>query len=399
MPESDTTVARPSSNDVASTTSILRARNSDSRARTLRTAVPAVCASPLSTIRTGVRATGASTLHHAATVSFVTRRIVTWKGPRCRDNNARGAQTSAPQHRIRNHYWRAISATSYRTYAQGAPGFRKCADSASNLIAKSGDVTRTFLDEYWRQSRTPLADPLGQFAPTDIVTLLRLSGNGHPQASLYRSGTSLSEVLFGLIMTLTFTLGAGLIIQEEGREGARQLLIATIGCNIAWGIIDGALYLVGPAVRSRPTPGHWVRPYARPRTYNSCHEGRRRRARRNAEPVTTEAERGASTGASPGNIRSERRCRGQDRHWQGRRGSAPWRVSGWCSCQRSGRDSVPADRRCDFALRVSNAILLALLFATGYWWSRFTLGRPWLVGLCFLLGGVGLVAVAIALGG
>ena len=57
--------------------------------------------------------------------------------------------------------------------------------------------------------------------------------------------TSLSEVLFGLIMTLTFTLGAGIMIQEEGREGARQLLIATIGCNIAWGIIDGALYLVG----------------------------------------------------------------------------------------------------------------------------------------------------------
>src|SRR5688572_4701551 len=57
--------------------------------------------------------------------------------------------------------------------------------------------------------------------------------------------TSMGEVLFGLIMTLTFTLGAGLIIEEEGREGARQLLIALIGCNIAWGIIDGALYLVG----------------------------------------------------------------------------------------------------------------------------------------------------------
>jgi hypothetical protein len=57
--------------------------------------------------------------------------------------------------------------------------------------------------------------------------------------------TSLGEILFGLIMTLTFTLGAGIIIEEEGREGARQLLIAVIGCNIAWGIIDGALYLVG----------------------------------------------------------------------------------------------------------------------------------------------------------
>ena len=54
--------------------------------------------------------------------------------------------------------------------------------------------------------------------------------------------TSLGEILFGLIMTLTSTLGAGLIIEDEGREGARQLLIAVIGCNIAWGVIDGALY-------------------------------------------------------------------------------------------------------------------------------------------------------------
>ncbi len=46
-------------------------------------------------------------------------------------------------------------------------------------------------------------------------------------------GTSPGEVLFGLIMTLTFTLGAGLMIQEEGREGAHLLLIALIGCNIA----------------------------------------------------------------------------------------------------------------------------------------------------------------------
>src|SRR5688572_15250483 len=51
-------------------------------------------------------------------------------------------------------------------------------------------------------------------------------------------------MLFGLIMTLTFTLGAGIIIEDEGRAGARQLLIAIIGCNLAWRIIDAALYLV-----------------------------------------------------------------------------------------------------------------------------------------------------------
>ena len=58
-------------------------------------------------------------------------------------------------------------------------------------------------------------------------------------------GTRMGEILFGLIMTLTFTLGAGLVIEEEGREGARAMLIAILGCNLAWGIIDGVFYVLG----------------------------------------------------------------------------------------------------------------------------------------------------------
>ena len=60
-------------------------------------------------------------------------------------------------------------------------------------------------------------------------------------------GSHMGEALFGLIMTLTFTLGADLVIQEEGREGTRQMLIGILGCNLAWGIIDGMLYLLGCA--------------------------------------------------------------------------------------------------------------------------------------------------------
>lgn len=51
------------------------------------------------------------------------------------------------------------------------------------------------------------------------------------------------------------------------------------------------------------------------------------------------------------------------------------------------------------ALRVSNGILLVLLFATGFFWSKYTLGKPWIVGFCFLAIGLALVAAAIALGG
>lgn len=53
----------------------------------------------------------------------------------------------------------------------------------------------------------------------------------------------LGEILFGLIMVLTVTLTAGLTV-GEGRAGVRQLLFAAIGCNIAWGIIDAVMYIM-----------------------------------------------------------------------------------------------------------------------------------------------------------
>jgi VIT1/CCC1 family predicted Fe2+/Mn2+ transporter len=53
----------------------------------------------------------------------------------------------------------------------------------------------------------------------------------------------ISEVLFGLIMVLTFT--GSLSVAEAGREDVRMMLIGALGCNLAWGIIDGVLYLMG----------------------------------------------------------------------------------------------------------------------------------------------------------
>lgn len=53
----------------------------------------------------------------------------------------------------------------------------------------------------------------------------------------------LGEILFGLIMVLTVTLAAGFNV-AEGRRGVRQLLLAAIGCNVAWGIIDAIMYIM-----------------------------------------------------------------------------------------------------------------------------------------------------------
>jgi hypothetical protein len=52
-----------------------------------------------------------------------------------------------------------------------------------------------------------------------------------------------TEVLFGLIMVLTFT--GSLSVAEAGRDDVRTMLIGALGCNLAWGIIDGVSYLMG----------------------------------------------------------------------------------------------------------------------------------------------------------
>lgn len=51
-----------------------------------------------------------------------------------------------------------------------------------------------------------------------------------------------SEILFGLFMVLTFT--GTLSVVGSGREEVRDMLVAAIGCNIAWGFVDGVMYVL-----------------------------------------------------------------------------------------------------------------------------------------------------------
>ncbi len=58
-----------------------------------------------------------------------------------------------------------------------------------------------------------------------------------------------SEVIFGVLMAMTFV--GTVSVAEGGREELRTLLIAALGCNLAWGITDGVMYLVGAATEAR----------------------------------------------------------------------------------------------------------------------------------------------------
>ena len=51
-----------------------------------------------------------------------------------------------------------------------------------------------------------------------------------------------SEILFGLIMVLTFT--GSISVAEAGYAEMREVLVGAVGCNFAWGIVDAVMYLM-----------------------------------------------------------------------------------------------------------------------------------------------------------
>jgi hypothetical protein len=209
-------------------------------------------------------------------------------------------------------------------------------------------------------------------------------------------GSHMGEILFGLIMTLTFTLGAGMVIQEEGRAGAREMLVGILGCNLAWGIIDGVLYVLGQVFER----GRVRRIGLNLRLAQSDAAARQAVADEFDEvlgTVTDEAERDRlyqsvvtrvrGTPVMPNRVRREDLLGGL---------AAGWLVFA-CSFPAVLPFLVIDDPW--IALRVSNVILLGLLFAVGWRAARHTLAKPWLAGVTFLLVGVLLVALAIPLGG
>jgi VIT1/CCC1 family predicted Fe2+/Mn2+ transporter len=55
-----------------------------------------------------------------------------------------------------------------------------------------------------------------------------------------------TEILFGVIMVLTFT--SSISVAQGGEAETREVLLAALGCNVAWGIVDAAFYLMASFV-------------------------------------------------------------------------------------------------------------------------------------------------------
>ena len=52
----------------------------------------------------------------------------------------------------------------------------------------------------------------------------------------------ISEILFGLLMALTFTTTFN--VATTGQEPVRTMFFAALGCNLAWGFVDAMIFLV-----------------------------------------------------------------------------------------------------------------------------------------------------------
>ena len=202
----------------------------------------------------------------------------------------------------------------------------------------------------------------------------------------------ISEVLFGLIMVLTFT--GSLSIAEGRHEAVRTMLLGALGCNLAWGIIDGVLYLMGCLAEK----GKGILTLRAVRKATDPLKAQRLIADA-LPPVLASA-------LAPEQLEAMRQRLQQmpEPPEQPRLAKRDW-WGALAVCLLSFLSTFPivipfifiGDAR--WALRASNAVAIAMLFVCGYAFGHRAGLRPWAAGLAMVAAGGAFVGVAIALGG
>lgn len=202
----------------------------------------------------------------------------------------------------------------------------------------------------------------------------------------------ISEVLFGLIMVLTFT--GSLSVAEAGREDVRTMLIGALGCNIAWGIIDGVLYLMGCLAEK----GRNLMTYRAVRKARDPQKAQRLIAAA-LPPLVASVVQPAELEAIHQRLQKlpepPDRARLDGSDWRGALGVfllvflSTFPVALPFIFMQSAMT----------ALRVSNAIAIVMLFITGASYGRCVGRSPWVFGIAMVVLGTILVGLTMALGG
>jgi hypothetical protein len=200
-----------------------------------------------------------------------------------------------------------------------------------------------------------------------------------------------TEILFGVIMVLTFT--SSISVAQSGQAETREVLVAALGCNLAWGIVDGAFYLMASFV-------HRARGLSLLRAIRERPDQTETR-----DLIVTALPSPVSAVLTPSEVDG---LRERLRQWSPPSSRALHR-----------RDFVGAlgvfllvflstlpivlpflvVQQAGVAMRMSNAIAVAMLFGCGWTLGAHTGRSGWHSGLLMVGVGLVLVAVTIALGG
>ena len=202
----------------------------------------------------------------------------------------------------------------------------------------------------------------------------------------------MSEILFGLIMALTIT-GAVSVVTAD-RFQIRTMLIAALGCNLAWGIIDAGMYLmarIGERGRNAVLARAVRKTTNREEAHRIIADELPPLLVPTVQPAQLELIRERINNTPASDVRP--RLTGRD--WRGALGV----------CILVILSTFPVvipfiviqDAR--LALRASNVLAVILLFVCGFLFARHAGLPPWITGLVMVTVGVVLVSIAIALGG
>ena len=206
---------------------------------------------------------------------------------------------------------------------------------------------------------------------------------------------ALAEMTCGLVMVLTILCTAGWYVSGSD-EPRRALAFAAFGCCLAWGIIDGFLY-VASAVYERGRRGRLIRSVqtsdrAAAVAFVRDRIGAATGNLLSAESATDVAEElvDVAAGVEPPNRITTKRS-----DFPPVLGAMVLNVSATIL---PGIAILLINDWRD-ALAVAKAMVVGMMFLTGFFWGRTTRFGAWRSGVAMLVFGVAMVGIAVLLGG
>ena len=232
----------------------------------------------------------------------------------------------------------------------------------------------------------------------DTPTLQELSRDAARRPWLFRAldpADALAEMTCGLVMVLTILCTAGWYI--EGTDNPRRALaFAAFGCCLAWGIIDGFLY-VASAVYSRGRRGRLIRSVQASDHLAAVDfvRGRVDEATGNLLSAASSTAVAEELVAAAAKVDPPERITTKRSDFPPVAGAMVLNVS---ATVLPGIAILLVNDWRD-ALALAKALVVGMMFLTGYLWGRTTRFGGWRSGSAMLVFGVTMVGIAVLFGG